>query len=50
VPGFKIVRGRMGNRAWRDPDEAEATLKSFRLKHEQMYSYKVAPPRPSKSC
>lgn len=41
VPGYKLVTGKPGNRAWRDEQEAEATLKGFRLKREEMYSMKV---------
>ncbi|MFI2896006.1 DUF2800 domain-containing protein [Klebsiella aerogenes] len=44
VPGFKLVTGKQGNRAWRDEVEAEELLKSFRLKQDQMYSQKVISP------
>ena len=44
VPGYKLVTGKPGNRAWRDEQEAEATLKGFRLKQDQMYSMKVISP------
>lgn len=44
VPGFKLVQGRAGARAWSDKDEAERVLKSMRLKNEQMYDYKVISP------
>lgn len=44
VPGFKLVTGKQGNRAWGDEFEAEELLKSFRLKQEQMYSMKVISP------
>ncbi|WP_274371504.1 DUF2800 domain-containing protein [Morganella morganii] len=44
VPGYKLVTGKPGNRAWRDEQEAEATLKGFRLKQDQMYSMKVLSP------
>lgn len=44
VPGFKLVTGKQGNRAWSDDALAEEMLKSFRLKQEQMYSQKVISP------
>lgn len=44
VPGFKLVTGKQGNRAWSDEALAEEMLKSFRLKQEQMYSQKVITP------
>ena len=44
VPGFKVVQGKQGNRAWSDPAEAEAMLKSFRLKIEEMYDLKLISP------
>lgn len=38
VPGFKLVQGRMGNRAWTDKDAVEAFMKKkVRLHTEQMY-------------
>lgn len=44
VPGYKLVQGKKGNRQWVNPDEAEATLKLMRVKHDQMYDYKLASP------
>ena len=44
VPGFKLVQGRQGSRAWRDAAEAEKLLKSFRLKEAEMYDMKVISP------
>lgn len=44
VPGYKLVQGKKGSRAWTSEDEAEALLKSMRLKHDQMYQYKVISP------
>lgn len=41
---YKLVQGRMGDRSWTDADEAEALLKSFRLKQEQMYDFKLISP------
>jgi len=46
VPGTKLVEGRRGNRSWESDDEAEALLKSFRLKQEEMYSFKLLGPKP----
>lgn len=46
VPGTKLVEGRRGHRGWNSDDEAEALLKSFRLKQEQMYSFKLLGPKP----
>jgi len=36
VEGWKLVEGRMGNRKWADEAEIEKTLKSMRLKTEEM--------------
>ena len=44
VHGYKLVQGKKGNRQWVDSDEAEATLKLMRVKHDQMYDYKLASP------
>ncbi|MBT9467106.1 DUF2800 domain-containing protein [Hydrogenophaga sp.] len=44
VPGWKLVLGKAGARAWRDAEVAEATLKSMRLKVEDMYDLKVISP------
>lgn len=44
VPGTKLVQGRKGHRQWLSTDEAEALLKSMRLKQEQMYNFKVISP------
>jgi len=44
VPGYKLVTGRAGNRAWADETKAEAILKSMRLLQEQMYTRKVISP------
>lgn len=44
VPGYKLVQGKKGNRQWLDEATAEATLKSMRLKVEEMYSMKVITP------
>lgn len=44
VEGFKLVEGRKGPRKWSNVEEAEATLKSMRVKHEQMYDYSLISP------
>lgn len=44
VPGTKLVQGRRGHRKWNNTDEAEALLKSMRLKQEQMYNFKLISP------
>jgi hypothetical protein len=44
VTGFKLVLGKAGARGWKDTDEAEAALKSMRLKVEEMYDLKLISP------
>lgn len=44
VPGTKLVQGRKGARKWLSTDEAEALLRSMRLKADQMYNFKVISP------
>lgn len=44
VPGFKLVEGRRGHRAWADLQEAEEVLKSMRLKMDEMYDLKLISP------
>lgn len=44
VEGYKLVGGRRGPRSWVDPDAAEAALKSFRLKQDEMYSFDLLSP------
>lgn len=46
VPGFKLVEGKRGNRAWSDAAEVEAKLKAMRLRHEEMFSYSLKGPKP----
>lgn len=41
VPGFKLVMGKRGNRAWTDADAAEETMKTARLKVDEMYDRKL---------
>lgn len=44
VPGFKLVLGKAGSRAWADLESAETTLKAMRLKVEEMYDLKLISP------
>lgn len=44
VRGYKLVEGQLGNRAWVNESEAEAKLKSFRLKQTEMYKSKLISP------
>ncbi|HDR2795003.1 TPA: DUF2800 domain-containing protein [Enterobacter asburiae] len=45
VPGFKLVTGKQGNRAWSDEEEARALLKDqFRYKDADVYSMKLISP------
>lgn len=46
VPGFKLVEGKRGNRAWSDREAALEAMKSMRLKHEDIYSYSLNGPAP----
>ena len=46
VPGVKVVAGKKGNRAWASDDEAEALMKKFKMKQDQMYSFKLLGPKP----
>lgn len=44
VPGYKLVQGKRGSRAWSNVEEVEATFKSMRLKQEEMYDFKLISP------
>ena len=44
VPGFKLVEGRRGARRWADASEVEATMKSMRMKLEEMYDFTLISP------
>lgn len=44
VGDLKLVQGRGGSRKWSDAVEAETTLKSMRLKVDEMYDKKVISP------
>jgi len=49
VPGWKLVAGRRGARAWADTSAAEAALKAMRLKTNVMYEKKlISPPTAEK--
>lgn len=41
VDGYKLVEGRKGNRAWSDEAAVEQLFKSFRLRQEEMYDFKL---------
>lgn len=44
VPGVKLVQGRRVHRQWSSTDDAEALLKSMRLKMDEMYNFKLISP------
>lgn len=44
VTGYKLVQGRKGARQWTDEKVIEETLKKKRVKHEEMYTYKLITP------
>lgn len=44
VPGYKLVAGKKGNRAWSKPADVETLLKSMRLKEAEMYDFKLISP------
>lgn len=44
VPGYKLVQGKRGARQWTSAEEAEAMLKSMRLKQDEMYDLKLISP------
>lgn len=44
VPGFKLVQGRQGNRAWADEKEVEAMFKLMRFTQEEMYNFTLISP------
>lgn len=45
VPGFKLVTGKQGNRAWSDEESARALLKDqFRYKTEEVFDLKLISP------
>lgn len=44
VPGYKVVAGKKGNRAWGNAKEVEEAMKSMRMKLEDMYDFKLISP------
>ena len=44
MPGFKLVAGRAGARAWDNEEQAEEMMKSMRLKVDEMYDRKLISP------
>lgn len=44
VEGFKLVEGKRGSRKWANPTEVETTMKSMRLKIEEMYDFSLISP------
>jgi hypothetical protein len=44
VPGYKLVGGRLGNRAWADEELAEKRFKSWRLRKDDMYDFSLISP------
>ncbi len=44
IPGYKLVQGRRGSRAWADKDAAEDALKRSRLKKDEMYDFVLISP------
>lgn len=44
VAGYKLVEGRRGSRKWTNEAEVEATMKSMRLKLEEMYDFNLISP------
>lgn len=44
VPGYKLVQGKQGNRAWSDAKAVEELFKSMRLKESEMYDFKLISP------
>ncbi|MDE9437807.1 DUF2800 domain-containing protein [Xenorhabdus bovienii] len=49
IPGFKLVSGRQGNRAWSNESDVEEMLKTFRLKQDQIYTQKLISPAQAKT-
>lgn len=46
IPGVKLVAGKKSNRQWASDEEAAAMLKKFRVKLDQVYSFKLLGPKP----
>ena len=51
IPGVKLVAGAQGHRTWADASEAEALLKKFKVRQDDMYNRKViSPTQAEKLC
>lgn len=44
LPGFKLVLGKQGVRAWTNAEEVEAVMKSMRIRSDEMYDLKLISP------
>jgi hypothetical protein len=45
VTGYKLVEGRAGNRAWKDPEAVEEMMKkTFRMRDDQVYDFALISP------
>lgn len=44
VAGFKLVEGKLGNRAWSNAKDVEEVLKGMRLRDDEMYDRKLISP------
>lgn len=44
VPGWKLVEGRRGARAWTNDADVEEAMKSMRLRQDEMYDFKLISP------
>ena len=44
VPDYMLAEGKKGNRAWVDSNEAEDTMKSMRIKQDEMYKRSLITP------
>lgn len=42
--GLKMVSGKMGKRAWTEPEKVEEMLKSMKLRQDEMYSFNLISP------
>jgi len=48
VAGYKLVQGRKGNAQWTDETAVAKLMKSFRLRNEEMYDWKLISPSQAK--
>lgn len=44
VPGYKVVQGKRGNRAWSDAEKADRLLARLKLKQDERYTFKLISP------